>query len=91
MRDTKGQILSRDEFISRGQYAKEQYEGLLVSSDEAQGCYNIGVELGNNRILVVDQARETNIRERIQVWAPQVQSIQKEYHAKNELHNYSGD
>lgn len=91
MGDIKGQILSREEFISKGQYGKEQYEGLLVCSDQAQGCYNIGVELGNNRILVVDQAKETNIRERIQLWASQIDNIQREYHTRNELHNYSGD
>jgi hypothetical protein len=89
MKDKKGQVMSKDSFLSGGLYSKEQYEGLLVSSDMEQGCYNIGVQLGEDRVLVVDQAMESNVRERIQTWVPQVQDIQNKYNVKNDLENYS--
>ena len=31
----KGQIMSKDEFLRNSQYAKEDYEGLMVSADTA--------------------------------------------------------
>lgn len=89
MKDKKGQVMSKDSFLSGGMYSKEQYEGLLVSSDMEQGCYNIGVQLGEDQVLVVDQAKESNVRERIQTWVPQVQEIQKKYNVKNNLENYT--
>ena len=89
MKDKKGQVMSKDSFLSGGLYSKEQYEGLLVSSDMEQVCYNIGVQLGEDRVLVVDQAMESNVRERIQTWVPQVQDIQNKYNVKNDLENYS--
>ena len=39
----KGRIVNKREFLKHGEYAKEQYEGLLVSSDAEQGRYNIGL------------------------------------------------
>lgn len=89
MQDKKGEIISKREFLAHGSYAKEQYEGLLVSSDIQQGCYNIGVQLGEDRVLIVDQAREDNVRERIQSWAPQVHFIQKRHGVRSDLENYS--
>lgn len=85
----KGEIVNKNEFTRRGQYAKEQYEGLLVGSDVEQGYYNIGIQLDENKVLVVDQAKETNIRERIQAWVPQVQEIQRKYHVARDIENYS--
>jgi hypothetical protein len=38
----KGKVVSKQEFLSDGTYAKEQYEGLLVASDLKQGCYKLG-------------------------------------------------
>lgn len=81
MQDKKGRLMNKDEFIKSGLYAKEHYEGLLISSDTKQGCYNIGVQLDDNTVLVVDQAKESNVRERIQTWAPQIQEIQRGYSA----------
>lgn len=89
MEDKKGKIFSRDAFVKDSSFVKEHYEGLLISSDLEQGCYNIGVQLNNNQVLVVDQARESNIRERIQIWAPQVQKIQREHNSHQDLKNYT--
>lgn len=89
MQDKKGKIIKKNEFLSQGSFAKEQYEGLLVSADAKQDCYNIGVQLGEDKVLIVDQAREDNIRERIQSWIPQVQDIQKKHGVHGDLQNYS--
>lgn len=89
MQDKKGKIISKNEFLAHGIFAKEHYEGLLVSSDSKQDCYNIGVQLGEDRVLIVDQAREDNVRERIQTWIPQVQEIQKNHGVHGDLENYS--
>lgn len=89
MQDKRGKIVSKDEFLSQGSYAKEQYEGLLVGADTSQDCYNIGVQLGENKVLVVDRARQDNIRERIQTWVPQIQDIQKKHGVQGDLQNYT--
>jgi len=89
MPDKKGTFMSKKDFIKEGLYAKEQYEGLLVSSDIQQGCYNIGVQIAEDQVLVVDQAKESNVRERIQTWIPQVQTIQRQHNVKNDSGNYA--
>lgn len=89
MKAQEGKIMSKQEFIKDGLYAKEQYEGLLVSSDQEQGWYNIGVQLDENHVLVVDHSKETHVRERIQNWAPQVARIQREHKVKNDPENYT--
>lgn len=89
MPDKKGTFMSKKDFIKEGLYAKEQYEGLLVSSDMQQGCYNIGVQIAEDQVLVVDQAKESNVRERIQTWIPQVQTIQRQHNVKNNSGNYA--
>ncbi len=78
MSDKKGRIINKDSLVNNSAFVKEQYEGLLVCSDE-QGFYNIGIQLNDNDVLIVDQAKETNVRERIQNWAAQVQDIQSKY------------
>lgn len=90
MENKKGKIISKNEFLSQGSFAKEQYEGLLVSADARQDCYNIGVQLGEDQVLIVDQASDDNVRERIQNWASQIQDIQKKYGVQGDLQNYSG-
>ena len=87
--DMKGKVVSKQEFLRDGLYDKEQYEGLLVSADSASGWYNIGVQLGENKVLVVDQVKDTNIRERIQGWMPQVSDLQKQYNVRNDSENYT--
>ncbi len=78
MSDKKGRIINKESLVNNSSFVKEQYEGLLVCSDE-QGFYNIGIQLNDNDVLIVDQAKETNVRERIQNWAAQVQDIQSKY------------
>ncbi len=90
MSDKKGRIINKNSLVNNSSFVKEQYEGLLVCSDE-QGFYNIGVQLNENDVLIVDQAKETNVRERIQNWAAQVEDIQKKYGSSGEsLENYQG-
>lgn len=89
MHHKKDSIVSKQEFLKNGSYAKEEYEGLLVASDLEQNCYNIGVQLAEDKVLVVDQARDTDIADRLQNWVPQVQEIQRRYGVTNNLGNYS--
>ncbi|MGI6420658.1 MAG: hypothetical protein ACOX0N_00345 [Syntrophomonadaceae bacterium] len=78
MTEMKGRIINKESLVSSSPYVKEQYEGLLVCMNQ-DGLYNIAVQLNDNDVLVVDQAKETNVRERIQNWAAQVQDIQNKY------------
>ena len=84
----KGDIVNKKSFLEKGLFAKEEYEGLLVSSDSAQQCYNLGVQLDEDRILVVDQVREGNIEEKVGSWSEKIQEIQKAYGSGNDLQNY---
>ena len=78
MTGIKGRIINKESLVNGSPYVKEQYEGLLVCMNQ-DGLYNIAVQLNDNDILVVDKAKETNVRERIQNWAAQVQDIQNKY------------
>ncbi len=84
----KGDIVNKKSFLEKGLFAKEEYEGLLVSSDLAKKCYNLGVQLDEDRILVVDQVREGNIKEKVGSWSKKIQEIQKAYGSGNDLQNY---
>jgi len=84
----KGQIISKKEFLKDGQYAKEQYEGLLVSSDVKNGHYNIGVQLDENQVLVVDHSKESQIRDKVLSWSSQIADIQRRYNAGTDSQNY---
>ena len=84
-----GQVMSKQEFLRHGAWAKEEYEGLLVSSDGQQGCYNIGVQLAEDRVLVVDQAHEDDVHERYHSWVPKVQEIQRTHRVHNNSGNYA--
>jgi len=85
----KGKVVSKTEFLRDGRWGKEQYEGLLVSADRSTGLYNIGVQLGENEVLVVDQTKADSIRERIQGWAPQINDIQRKHGVDMNLQNYT--
>lgn len=85
----KGKVVSKTEFLRDGLWSKEQYEGLLVSADRSTGLYNIGVQLGENEVLVVDQTKADSIRERIQGWAPQINDIQRKHGVDINLQNYT--
>ncbi|PKM75976.1 MAG: hypothetical protein CVU90_14820 [Firmicutes bacterium HGW-Firmicutes-15] len=89
MQDKRGSIVSKKDFIKDGLYAKEEYEGLLVSSDMQQGCYNLGVQLAEDQVLFVDQATESNINEKLQTWVPQIQTLQRQHNVKNNSGNYA--
>jgi len=85
----KGDIISKKQFLEQGLYAKEEYEGLIVGSDRKQRCYNLGVQLDEERIMVVDQAREDEVEDKLRNWVPQIREIQRKHGASGELHNYS--
>lgn len=85
----EGKIMSKQDFLQGGLYAKEQYEGLLVSTDPEHGGYSIGVQLDENTVLVVDHSKDTHIRERIQNWVPQIAEIQRSHNTHNNSQNYT--
>lgn len=87
MADIKGKILSKKEFMKDG-FTKEYDEGLLISANMDQSGYNIGVQLSEDEVLVVDQADEDRVRERIFAWAPKVQDIQREHNVKRDRPNF---
>jgi hypothetical protein len=89
MRAKRGSIVSKQDFIQDGLYAKEEYEGLLVSSDEQQNCYNLGVQLAEDSVLFVDQATDSNINEKLETWVPQIQTLQRQHNVTNNSGNYT--
>jgi len=89
MQAKRGSVVSKKEFIQDGLYAKEEYEGLLVSSDEKEGCYNLGVQLAEDKVLFVDQATDRDIHQKLETWVPQIQSIQRQHNVKNNSGNYA--
>jgi hypothetical protein len=84
----KGQIINKKEFLKNGQYAKEEYEGLLVGSDVEQGRYNIGVQLDENQVVVVDFSNESQIKDKVLWWSSQIVGIQQRYNAGPDSQNY---
>lgn len=85
----KGDIINKKQFLEQGTYAKEEYEGLIVCSDQRKQCYNLGVQLDENRILVVDQVQEGEVEQKLSSWVPQIQELQRQYGAGNDSQNYS--
>jgi hypothetical protein len=88
MYNQKDTVMSKKQFLKNGSYAKEEYEGLIVGSDVKQGLYNIGVQLAEDKVLLVDQASDNNIHERLQEWVPQIQEIQRKHNVVNDSENY---
>jgi hypothetical protein len=86
----KGDIISKKQFLEPGLYAKEEYEGLIVSSDQKQGCYNLGIQLDEERIMVVDQAREDEVEDKIRNWASHIGEIQREHDANGDTQTITG-
>ena len=78
----QGKIVSKQEFMKNSPFTKEQYEGILTSVDAQAGCYNIGIQLSENEILVVEQASDQNIRDRLLAWSNQVDAVQQQYGVK---------
>jgi hypothetical protein len=84
----KGQIINKREFLKNGQYAKEEYEGLLVGSDVERGRYNIGVQLDENQVVVVDFSNESQIKDKVLWWSSQIVDIQQKYNAGPDSQNF---
>jgi hypothetical protein len=89
VKSQQDRIMSKDQFLKNGSYAKEEYEGLIVGSDTEQGLYNIGVQLAEDKVLVVDKARDNDIHEKLEQWVPQIQEIQRKHNVSNDLENYA--
>lgn len=84
----KGQIVSKEEFLRNSQYAKEEWEGLLVSADTTKKHYNIGVQLDENRILLVDQVPDHEVHHRVHQLVPEITQLQRQHGSHNDLQNY---
>ncbi|MGI5921299.1 MAG: hypothetical protein ACOX6I_06140 [Syntrophomonadaceae bacterium] len=89
MQNLQGKVISKDKFLEYGTYAKEEYEGLIVGSDVERGYYNIGIQLDEDKILVVDRARDKDVHQRLEQWVPKIQEIQREHGVNNDLQNYT--
>ncbi|NLB89014.1 MAG: hypothetical protein GX790_07300 [Syntrophomonadaceae bacterium] len=83
----KGKIISKSEFLKNGEFAKEEYEGLLVASDTQKGLYNIGVDLGGDKVLLLEQVDDSNVHERYHELIPKIQEIQRQYGVENDQIN----
>lgn len=84
MKFQKGQIVPKSEFIHADGFARESYEGLLIASDAELDGYNIGIQLSEDDVLVVDHTHPENTREAADHWAKQVDRIQREHHVKRD-------
>ncbi len=89
MQVKRGTIVNKKAFIQGGLYAKEEYEGLLVSSDLNEGCYNLGIQISEDQVLFVDQATDSNINEKLETWASQIQTLQRQHNVKSNSGNYT--
>ncbi|SPF55460.1 conserved hypothetical protein [Candidatus Desulfosporosinus infrequens] len=85
----KGKIMSKDAFLNNVPYAKEPYEGILVSADTKNNQYNIAVQLSENKVLVVDQVSDSEIKDSLLEWIPRVNDIQIQYGVDNDPENYA--
>lgn len=82
----KGSVMSRDAFLRNSSYAKEEYEGLIVSADVDKRVYNIGIELDDGNILLVDQASDTQVHSKVHEWIPRIVEVQRMYYTDPEMH-----
>lgn len=89
MQHKRGSIVSKSDFLKNGLYSKEEYEGLIVSADVQEGCYNLGIQLAEDQVLIVDQASDSNIHERLETWVPSIQTLQRQHNVKNNSGNYA--
>ncbi|SHG83716.1 hypothetical protein SAMN02745221_01084 [Thermosyntropha lipolytica DSM 11003] len=75
----QGKIVSKEEFLQNSSYVKEEYEGLLVGADVASGIYNIGLEIGENKVLLLAQADEGSVHQKYHELVPRIAEIQDMY------------
>lgn len=80
-----GAVMSRDAFLKNSGYTKEEYEGLIVSADVDKRVYNIGIELDDGNILLVDQASDTQVHSKVNEWYPRITEVQKMYYTDPEM------
>lgn len=79
----QGKVMSKEEFMQNSGYVKEEYEGLLVSADTVSGLYNIGLEIGQDKVLLLAQAGEDDIHQKYHELVPGVAEIQAMYTEEN--------
>ena len=89
MQVNKGMVMNREVFLENGRWSKEEYEGLIVSGDTDPGKYNIAIEIGNDKVLVVDQVRDSVVEEKVRSWSSEIVNIQRQFGYEPPLHNYS--
>lgn len=87
----QGKIMSKQDFLQGSPYAKEEYEGLIVSADSNLGGYNIGVQLNENTVLVVDHAKgsDADVHKKLENWVPKIVDIQRQYNSQPDSQNYT--
>lgn len=85
-RQETGSVMSREAFLKNSGYAKEEYEGLIVSADVAKGVYNIGIELDDGSILLVDQASDKQVHDKVHQWIPKIVEVQRMYYTDPGTH-----
>ncbi|MEQ8174145.1 MAG: hypothetical protein ABRQ26_03665 [Syntrophomonadaceae bacterium] len=85
-RQETGSVMSREAFLRNSGYAKEEYEGLIVSADVDKGVYNIGIELDDGNILLVDKASDKQVHDRVHQWIPKIVEMQRMYYTDPEMH-----
>lgn len=71
-------IMDKKDFLSDGVFDKESYEGLMISARE-DGILQIGIQLEEDKVLKVDEARGEDVRQKLAEWAPQIGAIQKKW------------
>lgn len=84
----KGKIMSKSEFIKAGEFAKEEYGALIVAADTEKGLYNIGLQLSEDKILLLEQTTDKQVHERYHELAPQITEIQRQYRVNRDLSSY---
>ncbi|MGE5422848.1 MAG: hypothetical protein ACM3QW_06270 [Ignavibacteriales bacterium] len=89
MKDNMGHVMDKEDFLSHGVYDKEYNEGILISANE-KGGYNIGIQLGQDKVLKVDEVSADEVRAKVYEWAPQVVPIQSRWGEPADLQNYDG-
>lgn len=89
MQINKGMVMDRESFLEKGSWSKEEYEGLIVSGDTDQGQYNIAIEIGDDMVLVVDQVKDGDMKQRVRSWSAEIVNIQRQYGFEPQTDNYS--
>lgn len=79
MQIKKGQIVDKSAILKQGEFSKEEYEGLIAASDTENGIYNIALQLSENRVLIVDQVKDSQVQDRYHQLTEQIQDLKKQY------------